>query len=114
VTTPDVPDVPETPDGMPDLGGLLGQMQEMQQQLMAAQQEAATQIVEGHAGGGMVKVEATGGLDFQSVTIDPKVVDPDDIEMLQDLVLAAVRDAVARANELNRAALGGFGDLFGN
>ena len=106
MTTPDVPE-------MPDLGGLLGQMQEMQQQLVAAQEEAAATIVEGHAGGGMVKVEATGGLDFQSVTSDPKVVDPNDIEMLQDLVLAAVRDAVARANELNREALGGFGDLFG-
>jgi DNA-binding YbaB/EbfC family protein len=114
VTTPDVPQPDGMPEGMPDLGGLLGQMQEMQQQLVAAQQEAADQIVEGHAGGGMVKVQATGGLDFLSVVIDPKVVDPDDIEMLQDLVLAAVRDAVARANELNRQALGGFGDLFGS
>jgi DNA-binding YbaB/EbfC family protein len=96
---------------MPDLGGLLSQMQEMQQQLVSAQQQAAAQMVEGHAGGGMVKVEVTGGLDFQSVTIDPKVVDPDDIEMLQDLVLAAVRDAVARANEINREALGPLGDL---
>ena len=114
MTTPDVPDVPDVPSSpdLPDFGGLLGQMQEMQQQLVAAQQEASAKVVEGHAGGGMVKVKTTGGLDFLSVTIDPKVVDPDDIEMLQDLVLAAVRDAVARANELNREALGGFGDLF--
>ena len=111
MTTPDIPE--GTPEGMPDLGGLLGQMQEMQQQLMAAQQEAAETAVEGHAGGGMVTIRATGGLDFESVTIDPRVVDPDDIEMLQDLILAAIRDTVARANELNREALGGLGDLLG-
>lgn len=93
----------------PDLGGLLSQMQQMQQQLMDAQQEAAARVVEGSAGGGMVTVKVTGSLDFQDVTIDPSVVDANDVEMLQDLVLAALRDAVARANELNRDALGGLG-----
>ena len=93
----------------PDLGGLLSQMQQMQQQLMDAQQAAADQVVEGRAGGGVITVTVTGGLEFRDVTIDPSVVDPEDVEMLQDLVLAAVRDAVTRANELNRQALGGLG-----
>jgi DNA-binding YbaB/EbfC family protein len=93
----------------PDLGGLLSQMQQMQQQLMDAQQAAAATVVEGRAGGGMVTVKVTGGLEFRDVTIDPSVVDPADTEMLEDLVLAALRDAVTRANELNRQTLGGLG-----
>jgi nucleoid-associated protein EbfC len=93
----------------PDLGGLLSQMQQMQQQLMDAQQSAASKVVQGSAGGGLVTVKVSGGLEFQDVTIDPSVVDPEDVEMLQDLVLAAIRDAVSRANELNRQALGGLG-----
>jgi DNA-binding YbaB/EbfC family protein len=84
-------------------------MQQMQQQLMDAQQTAAAQVVEGRAGGGVVTVTVTGGLEFRDVTIDPSVVDPDDVQMLQDLVLAAIRDAVTCANELNREALGGLG-----
>jgi DNA-binding YbaB/EbfC family protein len=93
----------------PDLGGLLSQMQQMQQQLMEAQESAAAKVVEGSAGGGMVTVKVSGGLEFQDVVINPSVVDPEDVEMLQDLVLAAIRDAVTRANELNRQALGGLG-----
>ncbi|HSS08577.1 MAG TPA: YbaB/EbfC family nucleoid-associated protein [Acidimicrobiales bacterium] len=93
----------------PDLGGLLSQMQQMQQQLMEAQESAAAKVVEGSAGGGMVTVKVSGGLEFQDVVINPAVVDPEDVEMLQDLVLAAIRDAVTRANELNRQALGGLG-----
>jgi DNA-binding YbaB/EbfC family protein len=84
-------------------------MQQMQQQLLDAQQTAAAQVVEGRAGGGVVTVTVTGGLEFRDVTIDPSVVDPEDVEMLQDLVLAAIRDAVTCANELNRQALGGLG-----
>ncbi len=79
----------------PDLGGLLRQAQEMQERLVAAQAEAAERVVEGQAGGGVVKVTVTGAFDFRSVTIDPSAVDPDDVEMLQDLVLAAIHDAVA-------------------
>ena len=96
-------------DQGPDLGGLLAQMQQMQQQLMDAQQQAAERVVEGSAGGGAVKVKVTGGFEFEDVTIDPSVVDPDDIDMLQDLILAAIRDAVSRINDLNREALGGLG-----
>jgi DNA-binding YbaB/EbfC family protein len=93
----------------PDLGSLLSQMQQMQQHLMDAQATAAATVVEGRSGGGAVKVTVTGSMVFQSVTIDPTVVDRDDVEMLQDLVLAAIRDAVAQANELNSDALGDVG-----
>lgn len=101
---------PEPDDGaMPDMGSLLGMAMDMQQQLLAAQEQATSTVVEGQAGGGVVRIEVTGGLEFRSVTIDPDAVDPDDVEMLQDLVLAALHDAVARVNELTQAAnpLGG-------
>jgi DNA-binding YbaB/EbfC family protein len=103
----------ETSGGMPDLGQLLEQAQAMQQQLMEAQAQAAEQVVEGVAGGGVVKVTVTGGMDFRAVTIDPAAVDPDDVEMLQDLVLAAIHDAVARVNELQQDSLGGLGGALG-
>ena len=91
-------------DAMPDMGSLLGMAMEMQQQMIAAQAEAAEAVVEGQAGGGVVRIEVTGGLEFRAVRIDPAAVDPDDVEMLQDLVLAALHDAVARVNELAEAA----------
>lgn len=96
-----------------DLGDLLAQAQDMQQQLLEAQAAVASRVVEGQAGGGVVKVQVTGALDFQSVLIDPSAVDPNDVEMLQDLVLAAIREAVARVNELNSEALGGFSGAVG-
>ncbi len=71
---------------------LMAQVGAMQQQLMAAQQELAVTTVEGQAGGGLVKVTGTGDGQVQSVTIDPKVVDPEDVETLQDLVLGALSD----------------------
>ena len=90
-----------------DFSQLLAQAQNMQQQLLDAQAKAAEQVVEGQAGGGVGRVRVTGGFDFQQVTIDPSVVDPADVEMLQDLVLAAVRDALAKVNDLNQEAMGG-------
>jgi len=102
----------------PDLGKLLQQAQEMQEQLAAVQAQAAEEEVEGQAGGGAVKVRVTGGMEFRSVRIAPEAVDPDDVEMLEDLVLAALHDAVARAQELQQGALGsldlgGLGGLLG-
>jgi DNA-binding YbaB/EbfC family protein len=91
-----------------DLGALLKSAQAMQEQVMAAQSAAADEIVEGHAGGGVVSVTVNGAMEFQSVHIEPKAVDPNDVEMLEDLVLAAIHDAVARVNELNQQAFGGF------
>jgi DNA-binding YbaB/EbfC family protein len=95
--------------GVPDLGALLEQAQAMQEQLVAAQAAAAETVVEGQAGGGVVKVRVNGGYEFQSVEISPEAVDPDDVEMLQDLVLAALHDAAARLAEAQAQAMGGVG-----
>ena len=100
------------PGGQPNMNELLKQAQKMQEQLLAARAEAEEQEVEGQAGGGVVKVRVTGGMEFRSVTIDPSAVDPDDVSMLEDLVLAAIRDAVAKAGEISEKAMGGF-DLGG-
>ena len=100
---------------MPDLNELLGQAMKMQQELQAAQAEAAAQTVEGVSGGGVVRVTATGAGEITNVKIDPKVVDPSDVEMLEDLVLAAIHDAAMKAQELTQEAMGGlsFGGLLG-
>lgn len=99
--------LPEAAGGM-DMSALLGQAQAMAEQLMAGQAEAQAQTVVGQAGGGAVRVEMTGGGEFTSVDIEPSAVDPDDVEMLEDLVLAALNDAVAQAAELQPSAdLGG-------
>ncbi len=90
-----------------DMGALLEQAMGMQQQLMEAQAEAADAVVEGRAGGGMVTVEVTGGMQFQSITIAPEAVDPTDVELLQDLVLAALNDAMDGIARLQQASMGG-------
>jgi DNA-binding YbaB/EbfC family protein len=100
-----------------DLSGLFAQAQAMQEQLATVQAQAAATTVEGQSGGGAVKVVCTGSLQFESVVIAPDAVDPNDVAMLEDLVLAAVRDAVAKANALTTelmgplASLGGIGGL---
>lgn len=97
----------------PDLmSGLLQQAQLMQQQLLEAQAQAAAARVEGHAGGGAVRIVATGNGEFVSVHIQPDAVDPADVEMLEDLVLAALHDVTARLHELSQGAMGGL-DLGG-
>ncbi len=88
-------------------GGGLGDLLAQAQAAMAASQAAADTEVEGTAGGGMVKIRATGGGDVRRVTIDPAVVDPSDIEGLEDLVTAALRDLYARVAELHAGAMGG-------
>jgi DNA-binding YbaB/EbfC family protein len=97
----------------PDIGALMAQIGQMQQNLEAAQQSAAAQVVVGRAGGGAVTVSVTGGLDVQQVHIDAAVVDPNDISLLEDLLLAAIRDAIEQANALQRQALGGLEGLLG-
>jgi DNA-binding YbaB/EbfC family protein len=119
---PVVPDLVEQPDedagglgalfggggaGGLDFNALLEQATQMQQQMAEIQERAAHTIVEGVAGGGVVKVTVTAAMDFQSITISPDVIDPDDVEMLQDLVLAALHDAVDQVQELQTGALGG-------
>jgi DNA-binding YbaB/EbfC family protein len=91
---------------------LLKQAQKMQEQLVSAREQAAEQEVEGQSGGGVVKIKVTGGMEFRSVSIDPAAVDPDDVTMLEDLVLAAIHDAMAKAEKINESAMGGF-DLGG-
>ena len=86
---------------------ILEQVQKMQADMAAAQDALHEATVEGSAGGGMVKVVVTGAGDVQSVSIDPGVVDPEDVEMLEDLVLAAVGDGLRRAQELQAERLGG-------
>lgn len=101
-----------------DFGALMEQAAALQSQVLAAQEQVAETLVEGVSGGGVVRISVTGGLDFQGVTIDPSAVDPSDVDMLQDLVLAALRHAVEQINELQAGGgidLGGLGlgDLFG-
>jgi hypothetical protein len=85
---------------------ILQQAQQMQQQLMSAQQELADSEVTGSAGGGLVTAVMSGGGELKSLTIDPKVVDPDDVETLADLVVAAVRDANHQVSDLASQKMG--------
>ena len=86
--------------GMGSMGNLMKQAQKAMEQMQAVQQEIASTTIEGSAGGGMVKVQATGAGEVVALEIDPQVVDPEDVEMLQDLVLSAVRDALDRATKM--------------
>jgi DNA-binding YbaB/EbfC family protein len=91
----------------PNMQQLLKQAQKMQQEMMAAQESLKDEVVEATAGGGMVTVKVTGDLEIKSITIDPQAVDPDDVELLQDMVLAAVNEALRSAQELASSKLGG-------
>ncbi|MFE7121511.1 YbaB/EbfC family nucleoid-associated protein [Streptomyces sp. NPDC057654] len=92
--------------GQPNMQQLLQQAQKMQQDLATAQEDLAKTPVEGTAGGGLVKATVTGSGELQALVIDPKAVDPEDTETLADLVLAAVRDANATAQQLQQEKLG--------
>jgi nucleoid-associated protein EbfC len=91
----------------PDMRQIMKQAQEMQEQLVKAQAELAERRFEGSAGGGMVTAVVTGGSELVEVKISPEVVDPDDVEMLEDLVVAAVRQAIDAASEAANSELGG-------
>jgi DNA-binding YbaB/EbfC family protein len=93
------------PAALGDLGGLL----ESAQQALSAQAAAANQVVEGSAGGGVVTVEMAGNGEVRGLHLAPEVVDPDDIGMLEDLIVAALHDAGAKVAELQHKALGAFG-----
>ncbi len=81
------------------LGGMLKQMQQMQSKMAEMQAEIEAMEVEGTSGGGMVKVVTNGKHEIKSITIDPEVVNSEDIEMLQDLIIAAINQASQRVNE---------------
>ena len=91
----------------PDMHQLMKQAQQMQEQLTKTQAELAERRFEGSAGGGMVKAVVTGGSELVEIEISPDVVDPDDIEMLQDLVVAAVPQAMDEAAKATSDELGG-------
>ncbi|GAB4424350.1 MAG: YbaB/EbfC family nucleoid-associated protein [Chloroflexi bacterium OHK40] len=80
--------------------------QQMQRQMQKIQEELATTVVEGSAGGGAITVRMNGHRELQGITISPEVVDPDDVEMLQDLLLAAISDAAKKAQELAEQRMG--------
>jgi DNA-binding YbaB/EbfC family protein len=91
----------------PNMQQMLKQVQKMQADMMAAQEQLKDEVVEASAGGGMVTVKISGDLDVKAVTIDPEAVDPDDVELLQDMVLAATNEAIRAAQELAAKRLGG-------
>jgi nucleoid-associated protein EbfC len=105
--------VTDPDDGMLDVNSLLQQAMAMQQQLASAQAQAAATVVEGHSGGGLVRVSMTGGGEVTSIRIAPAAVDPDAVDVLEDLVLAALRDAANRASEVQSQAMGDLGALKG-
>ena len=97
----------------PNMNQMLKQVQQMQAEMMKAQEGLKDEIVEASAGGGMVTVKISGELEIKDLTIDPEAVDPEDVEMLQDMVLAAVNEALRSAQELAankmQQATGGLG-----
>jgi nucleoid-associated protein EbfC len=94
------------PGGM-DLGAMMKQAQQMQADMLAAQEKLKDEVVESSAGGGMVKAKMSGDLRLLELTIDPEAADPEEIELLQDTVLAAVNEALRAAQELAESKLGG-------
>ncbi|HEX5225077.1 MAG TPA: YbaB/EbfC family nucleoid-associated protein [Solirubrobacteraceae bacterium] len=92
---------------MPNMQQMMAQVQKMQHDMEVAQEELRNEIVEASAGGGMVTVKISGALELREVKIDPQAVDPDDAEILADMVLAAVNEALRKAQELAERKLGG-------
>ena len=98
-----------------NMNKMMQQVQKMQQEMQQAQEELAHETVTASAGGGAVKATMTGGLELVSLEINPEVLDPEDVEMLQDMVLAAVNESLNSAQEMASKRLGGItgglGDL---
>lgn len=90
--------------GMPGMGGnmnqLMKQAQKMQKQMLEAQETLGDKTLEMSSGGGAVKIVISGKKEIKSIKIDPEVVDPDDVEMLEDLILSAVNEAIRQADEM--------------
>jgi DNA-binding YbaB/EbfC family protein len=94
------------PGQPPDMSALLAQAQQVQQQLMEAQEALAVAEVQGQAGGGLVQVTMKGSGEVVGVAIDPKVVDPDDVETLQDLIVGAIQDGSRQVSLMAQSKLG--------
>ncbi|TCP22118.1 hypothetical protein EV207_1374 [Scopulibacillus darangshiensis] len=91
-----------------NMNNMMKQMQKMQKQMAKAQDELKEEVVEGTAGGGVVTVKANGHKEVVEVVIKEEAVDPDDVDMLQDLVLAAINDALTKVDELTNQRMGKF------
>ena len=91
----------------PDMGQLMKQVQQMQADMVKAQEELKNETVDASAGGGMVKVTMSGDLALREITISPEAIDPEDPELLQDMVTAAVNEGIRAAQELAQSKLGG-------
>lgn len=89
-----------------NMNSMLKQAQKMQEQMLKAQQEVEATVVEASSGGGMVTVKATGKKELLEINIKPEAVDPDDVEMLQDLIMVAVNDALSKAEALSQEKMG--------
>jgi DNA-binding YbaB/EbfC family protein len=88
-------------------GGMAQQLQKLQQEMLATQEALGDEVVEVTAGGGAITVAITGHQRVQSISIDPEVVDPDDVEMLQDLIVAAINEAIEKSQNMAAERLGG-------
>jgi DNA-binding YbaB/EbfC family protein len=97
---------PGGPGGM-DLNKMMKQVQQLQSEMLEAQEKLKDEIVEASAGGGMVKVKMTGDLELRELRIDPEAIDPEDAEMLEEMITAAVNEALRSAQELAQSKLGG-------
>ncbi|WP_299981595.1 YbaB/EbfC family nucleoid-associated protein [Desulfobacula sp.] len=91
---------------MKNMNSMMKQAQKLQKKMLKTQAELATKTVEASSGGGMVKVIANGGQKIESIVLEKEVVDPEDIEMLQDLVLAAVNDVLNKSQEMVSSEMG--------
>ncbi len=91
---------------MRNMNNMMKQAQKLQKKMLQTQQDLATKTVEASSGGGMVKVVANGAQKIESIVLEKEVVDPEDIEMLQDLVLAAVNDALKKSQDMVSAEMG--------
>ena len=90
----------------PNMQQMMKQVQQMQADMLKAQEELKSEVVEASAGGGMVAVKVTGDLELREIRIAPDAVDPEDVEMLQDMVIAAVNEGIRSAQELAASRLG--------
>lgn len=91
----------------PNYQQMMKQVQKMQADMAKAQEDLAVETVEASAGGGMVTVQVTGAMEMKSIKIDPAAVDPEDVEMLEDMILAAANEALRSAQELASKKMGG-------
>ena len=99
--------MPKPPPRMPNMQQMMQQVQKMQRDMEVAQEELKSEVVEASAGGGMVTVKISGALEVREVKIDPAAVDPEDVEILGDMVLAAVNEALRSAQDLAERKMGG-------